>query len=95
MMEDDRVIHICERVITAFFLRSCTPNLRMNEDNVRACARCVEIAAQTFRRAADGVEYRYVPLITGSVAEFYVRPPLSCVGDVDVMTCAIATTSWQ
>ena len=27
----------------------------------------------------------YIPLITGSVAEFYIQPMFSCVGDVDVM----------
>ena len=26
-----------------------------------------------------------IPLVTGSTAEFYIQPMLSCVGDVDIM----------
>ena len=32
------------------------------------------------------VETDSIPLITGSVAEFYIEPMLPCVGDVDVMS---------
>jgi len=30
-------------------------------------------------------ETRLIPVITGSVAEFYIQPMLSCVGDADIM----------
>jgi len=35
-------------------------------------------------RAPSSTEF----LATGSVAEFYIEPALSCVGDIDVMYCA-------
>jgi len=33
----------------------------------------------------DGFPCKIFPMITGSVAEFYIEPMLSCVGDTDVM----------
>jgi len=80
-MPDDR---IREEIIGEFFFNTCQLGRRVNDDDVRACRRCIEIAGQKFRRA-DDVEYGYVPLLTGSVPEFYIEPMLSCVGDVDVM----------
>ena len=57
----------------------------MNEDDAHAGQRCLELVFAKFHRAVDDVEYTYIPLITGSVAEFYVEPILPCVGDVDAM----------
>ena len=33
----------------------------------------------------DDDEVALIPLLTGSVAEFYIQPMLSCVGDIDLM----------
>ena len=33
----------------------------------------------------DGVECKILPANTGSTAEFYIEPMLSCIGDIDVM----------
>jgi len=55
----------------------------LNQDRVRAVSHCATLATE--RRSFDGVETDIIPLITGSVAEFYIKPMLSCVGDVDVM----------
>ena len=33
----------------------------------------------------DAQEQNFIPLTTGSVAEFYIEPMLPCIGDVDIM----------
>ena len=78
-MADDR---IREEIITDFFLNTCKLSRRANDDDVRAWCLCAELAAME-----RNVECKssHIPLITGSVAEFYTEPMLSCVGDVDVM----------
>jgi len=35
--------------------------------------------------AASDDEVRIIPLSTGSIAEFYIEPMLSCIGDSDIM----------
>ena len=80
-MADDR---ICEEIITEFFLNISQLRRRVDGNDLGACRRCIEIARKIFRRA-DDVEYGYITLITGSIAEFYIKPMLTCVGDVDVM----------
>jgi len=80
-MADDR---ICEENITEFFLSTCQLRRRLNGHDLGACRRCLEIAGETFRRP-DDVEYGYITLITGSLAELYIEPMFSCVGDVDIM----------
>jgi len=37
------------------------------------------------RHPEDDKEVEYIPLTTGSVAEFYIEPMLPHVGDIDVM----------
>jgi len=73
---------IREEIITDFFLNTCKLRPRANDDDVRAWCLCVVIAA--LERNVE-CQSSYIPLITGSVAEFYIEPMLSCVGDVDVM----------
>ena len=36
--------------------------------------------------SSDGDETRYIRVTTGSAAEFYIEPMLSCVGDIDIMS---------
>jgi len=38
------------------------------------------------KHLVDDAEPRLIPLITGSVAEFYIEPMLPHVGDIDVMS---------
>jgi len=80
-MADDR---IREETITNFFLHTCLLRRQTNQDLTFGFSGCVELAGEK-RHRADNVEYSYVPLTTGSVAEFYIEPMLSCVGDVDIM----------
>ena len=83
-MADDPTRRISEEIITEFFLGSWQLRRRVTEYDVRAAGRCTEIATLTYRRA-DHTEFSYIPLITGSLAEFYIKPILSCFGDVDIM----------
>ena len=62
------------RIISEFLHNTC-PILELSEARVQAAAVC----------AAEEVKGDVIPLITGSVAEFYIRPMLSCVGDIDIM----------
>jgi len=74
-----------EELITEFFLSTSQRRQRVSEYDVRAVAQCVEVARETYRRSDDGAEYSYIPLITGSLAEFSIEPMLPCFGDVDIM----------
>jgi len=80
-MADDCIL---EESITQFFVHTCLLRRQMNEDIIYAFRRCFALAGEKCCRA-DKVEYSYVPLTTGSVAEFYIEPMLSCVGDNDIM----------
>ena len=77
-MADDRVV---SEIVTKFFLDTCQLRQQMNEDSIAAVTECAIIATTR----SDDVEADYIPLTTGSAAEFYIRPMFSCVGDVDIM----------
>ena len=53
----------------------------MNENDIHAWQLC---AATTAPNYVNEVQY-FDPLVTGSLAEFYVDPVLPCVGDIDIM----------
>jgi len=55
---------------------------RLNEDQVQAAMFCIEVGAG---HPKNDEEAEHIPLITGSVAEFYIEPMLPHVGDIDVM----------
>jgi len=46
---------------------------------------CSVFAETAGRQPADDDKAKYIPLITGSAAEFYIEPMLPLVGDIDVM----------
>jgi len=82
-MSHDRIL---EEIVTKFMLHSCWLRQTVNTDEVHACLRCVLVAGEKHCGGDDVVvEYSDIPVVTGSVAEFYIEPMLSCVGDVDVM----------
>jgi len=76
-MADERVD---SEIVTQFLLNTC--RLRPQIHAVQAALCCAEIARL---HPVDDVEADFIPLTTGSVAEFYIEPILSCVGDIDVM----------
>jgi len=78
------------KIVTKFLLSTCRL-LQTSIDRPRVAAMCGAIAATVSphddvlgRTRVDDEVYR-IPLITGSNAEFYIQPMLSCVGDVDIM----------
>ena len=88
-MADDR---IREEIITEFFLSTCQSRRRANREDVTALLFCADLSMQsvlipTAHATRDSwvVSGDIIPLITGSVAEFYIEPVLSCFGDVDIM----------
>jgi len=78
-MADNRIV---SEIVTEFFLSTCQLRQQLNEYSVQALTDCVQF---TIKRSFDDNKAVCIPLITGSVAEFYIRPMFSCVGDADVM----------
>ena len=69
-------------IVTKFLLNTCRLHPRLTRHGVLAARWCAAVAA---RHPPDDAEADLIPLITGSVAEFYIEPMLPLVGDVDVM----------
>ena len=83
-MADDRVGLVDDdksKIVTKFLLNTCRL-LQSSEHHVVAAMWCGIFATQ---HPSDDDEVDIIPLTTGSVAEFYIQPILSCVGDTDIM----------
>jgi len=78
-MADEGVV---SDIFTKFFLHTCRLHPQLSKHTVQAAGCCARIATQ---HPDDDTESDYIPLLTGSVAEFYVEPMLPHVGDIDVM----------
>jgi len=79
-MADDE----CNRKVKAvseFLQRSCRMR-STNRLNFAHISRCI---SYPIIHPVDGVECKVFLLSSGSAAEFYIEPMLSCVGDTDVM----------
>ena len=69
--------------VTNFLLGTCRSHQWLNYNDLQALNHCV--ARAIVRGSSDDDETGHVPMTTGSVAEFYIEPMLSCVDDVDIM----------
>jgi len=71
-------------IVTTFILNTCRlpPLLSRHDVRIQAAVCCGTVPIE---RPPDDKEAAYIPLITGSVAEFYIEPMLPHVGDIDVM----------
>ena len=78
VMADDRV----EEIISKFLLDTSQQNQRPHFFVSSAALGCVDVVT---KHPPDTDEVNFIPLTTGSAAEFYIQPMLSCVGDIDVM----------
>ena len=78
-MDEDRDV---EEIVTKFLLNTCRLRPQLSVPAVQAAMQCSSAAATG---PPDDVEAHWIPLTTGSVAEFYVEPMLPHIGDVDVM----------
>ena len=67
-------------IVSQFLLNTCRLRPQLSEHAVWAAAMCGHITTLHPEDDAD-----FIPLTTGSVAEFYIEPMLPFVGDVDVM----------
>jgi len=78
-MNGERIV---DDIVTEFFLNTCRLRPRYSKPVAQAIMRCAQIAAE---QALDDEETAFIPLTTGSVAEFYIEPMLPHIGDIDVM----------
>jgi len=78
-MADERVV---SDIVTKFLLNTCRLCPRLTRHAVQAAGCCANIATQ---HPLGDAEVDYIPLLTGSVAEFYIELMLLLVGDIDVM----------
>jgi len=78
-MDNERVV---SDIVTKFLLNTCRLCPQITRHAIQVAQLCAGIAA---RHPPDDAEVDYIPLTTGSVAEFYIEPMLPLVGDIDVM----------
>ena len=76
--------HECfvDDIVTTFFLNTCRLHPQLTEHGSQAAAWCAMIATT---HPHDDTGGDWIPLITGSAAEFYIEPMLPHVNDIDVM----------
>ena len=73
------------KIVTKFLLNSCRLQ-QPTRERVWAAATCCAFSIYDHKSADDDSDYNYnIPSLTESLAEFYIQPMLSCVGDVDIM----------
>ena len=73
-------------IVTDFLLGTCGLRSLLNYGALQSLSTC---SMYTNRATQRGLTYdektENIRFVTGSVAEFYIQPMLSCVGDVDIM----------
>ena len=69
-------------IIKKFILNTTRLRPRLTEHKVEAARYCGIAATE---HPPDDEQAAYIPLTTGSVAEFYIEPMHECFGDIDVM----------
>ena len=79
MMTDESII---DKMITQFLLNTTRQHRQHNRPVMQAAVHCGIAAAA---HPSMGKVGNSIPLTTGSVAEFYIKPMLTHVGDIDVM----------
>jgi len=78
-MSDEDVV---DKIVTKFLLNTCRLRHQLSDVAVQAVLMCAVIASG---HSDDDEDIECFPLITGSVAEFYIEPMLPLVGDIDTM----------
>jgi len=72
------------KLVTKFLHDTCRLPPWPSRNRLEAAMTCGKIATE-YPPEALSKQSEYIPLITGSVAEFYIEPMLPLVGDIDVM----------
>jgi len=70
-------------IVTKFLLTTCSSGECLNLHPIQFLRRLLKTAS--VRGSFDDDAADCIPVITGSVAEFYIKPMLTCIGDVDIM----------
>ena len=79
-MNDERVV---EEIVTRFLVKTCRLRpRRLSRPAVQAASSCIVLVCA---HPANETEVNFIPLNTGSAAEFYIEPMLPHIGDVDTM----------
>jgi len=78
-MADERVV---SDIVTKFLLNTCRLRPQLGRHVVQAACCCAQLATE---HPFNDTEADNIPLVTGSVAEFYIEPMLAHVGDIHVM----------
>ena len=78
-MSDELVV---EEIVTKFLLNTCRLHPQLTKPAIQAAVHCSAMATET---PSEDPEAAFIPLTTGSVAEFYIEPMIEHVGDVDLM----------
>jgi len=68
-----------DEIVTKFLLNTCRLRPQLTRPAVQAALQCATLAT------IDVEHTELIPMLSGSVAEFYIEPMLPHVGDVDVM----------
>ena len=71
-----------DRVVAEFFLITSLLRRPLNMDDLMVM---IQTSRLVNAAAARDSKLDVTPLSTGSVAEFYIEPMLSCIGDIDIM----------
>jgi len=74
--------NVSEEIVSKFLLNTCRLRPKPSEYHLQSAVICAVIAT---KHPVDDAETNYVPLMSGSIAEFYIEPMLQHVGDIDVM----------
>ena len=78
-----------ERFVTKFLLKTCRLCRQPTVRAVWAATLCAELACE---HCLDDVVMAFIPLVTGSGAEFYIEPMLPHIGDFDIMFHPVSYT---
>jgi len=78
-MTDERAVG---EIVTKFLLNTCQLHPKPNIYAVNAGLFAAWIAGEHYE---NHEESEFIPLTTGSVAEFFIEPTLPCFGDIDIM----------
>ena len=82
-MEDEIIRSAASEIVTEFLFDTCTILPQPTKYDLQAATICARMATRHPESRANVDDN--VPMISGSVAEFYIEPMLPCIGDVDVM----------
>jgi len=79
-------------IVTKFLLNTCRLHTQITKHAIQAALQCAELATY---HPHDNAEADFIPLLTGSAAEFYIEPMLPHFGDIDVMYHLRLALRWQ